>query len=459
MIGVDSGSMSRISANMHRSSRGLQNSVGRLLNSGKQLATLTDEGEGGGITMVSRLKSENLSKSNLASSMQNAVTYIQMQEAGLKKAHQIYERMSELASIAMDPLLSEVDRATLSIEFETLRQDSIAMNNDTFQGAFLYDDMAASVKEQVPFNEGLKESNPRNSEGLFQAGPKDVNFTSGKIVLNVNSGGAENRYMIKQGETMIFDTGDWATEGSGYQYDFDQFIVEFSPGKDTTYQFVPTDDAGSENTKTGATKSPNGQYDNKNDYLPQLGIGPSDGVESTKWNAGTNYDGYKFSGANGIVRSYQATGESTEITILVEGTTLYQANGYYEFADPSNYQTIGGNDKNAVSLNPVGLGQLHGYSIATANEARNAASNLAKEINGIADQMATLGANISQLEIAEERLNNQVYLSEAGISRLNSDVLTEESTEFAKQKILLESSQALMAQAFSLSENILKTLL
>ena len=44
-------------------------------------------------------------------------------------------------------------------------------------------------------------------------------------------------------------------------------------------------------------------------------------------------------------------------------------------------------------------------------------------------------------------------------SRLTSDVLADESTEFAKQKILLESSQALMAQAFSLSENILNTLL
>ena len=459
MIGIDSGGLSKISVNMHRSSKGVQNSVGRLLNSGNPLENLSEKGDAGGISMVSRLNAENRSKSNLASSMQNAVSYIQMQEAGLKKAHQIYERMSELASFAMDPIISDEDRATLSIEFENLRQDSIALNNDTFQGKFLYDDMAASVKEQVTFNEGLKESNPRNSDGLFQAGPKDVHFTSGKIVLNVNSGGAENRYMIKQGDTMIFDTGDWATEGSGYQYDFDQFIVEFSPGKNTTYQFVPTDDAGSENTKSGATKSPNGLYDNKNDYLPQLGLQHTDGTESTKWNDGTNYDGYKFSGVNGIVRSYQATGESTEITILVEGTTLYQANGYYEFADPSNYQNIGGNNKNVVSLKPVGLGLLQNYSIATADDAKNALSGLSKEIEGIANQTATLGANMAQLEIVEERLGNQVYLSEAGISRLTNDVLADESTELVKQQIRLQSSQALMAQAFSLSENILNTLL
>ena len=257
---------------------------------------------------------------------------------------------------------------------------------------------------------------------------------------------------------MIFDTGMWATEGSGYQYDFDKFIVEFSPGQDTTYQFVPTDDAGAENTKSGADKSPNGQFDNKNDYLPQLGLTHNDKTETTKWDAGTNYDGYKFSGTNGIVSSYQATGESTEITILVEGTTLYQANGYYEFSDPTNYQTIEGAGQSSVALDPVGLGLLQDYSIATVDDAFIAVSSLAEEIEGIGAQLATLGANMTELEVAEERLNNQVFLSEAGISRLTSDVLVDESTRLAKEQIRLQSSQALLAQAFSLSENILNTL-
>lgn len=63
--------------------------------------------------------------------------------------------------------------------------------------------------------------------------------------------------------------------------------------------------------------------------------------------------------------------------------------------------------------------------------------------------MATLGANLSKLEIAGEQLNNQVYLSEEGISSLTCDVMATESTELAKQQICMQSSQALMAQAFS----------
>jgi flagellin-like hook-associated protein FlgL len=64
---------------------------------------------------------------------------------------------------------------------------------------------------------------------------------------------------------------------------------------------------------------------------------------------------------------------------------------------------------------------------------------LNKEIENVSTQMATLGANMSKLKIAGERLSNQVYLSEAGFSRLTSDVLADESTQFAKQQILLQS--------------------
>ena len=102
---------------------------------------------------------------------------------------------------------------------------------------------------------------------------------------------------------------------------------------------------------------------------------------------------------------------------------------------------------------------MQDVSIATASDVASAVNSLALEIEGIGAQMATLGANLSKVEISGERLNNQVYLSEAGISRLTSDVLVDESTQLAKQSIRLQSSQALMAQAFSLNENILNTLL
>ena len=121
--------------------------------------------------------------------------------------------------------------------------------------------------------------------------------------------------------------------------------------------------------------------------------------------------------------------------------------------------TIGDSSKGSVTLDPVGLGLMQNVSIASVSDAASAVTSLAKEIEGVAVQMATIGANMSQLEVAGERLDNQVFLSEAGISRLTSDILADESTQLAKEQIRLQSSQALMAQAFSLSENILNILL
>jgi flagellin-like hook-associated protein FlgL len=121
--------------------------------------------------------------------------------------------------------------------------------------------------------------------------------------------------------------------------------------------------------------------------------------------------------------------------------------------------TLGNSSNDSVTLDPVGIGLMQNVSISTAGEAASAVVSLTKEIEGIGAQMATIGANMSKLEIAGERLSNQVYLSEMGISRLTSNILADESTQMAKEQIRLQSSQALMAQAFSLSENILNTLL
>ena len=113
-----------------------------------------------------------------------------------------------------------------------------------------------------------------------------------------------------------------------------------------------------------------------------------------------------------------------------------------------------------LRLEAVGIGiTLQNSSLNSHESSREALGFLTKEIENISSQLATLGANMTELEVAEERLNNQVFLSEAGISRLTSDVLVDESTRLAKEQIRLQSSQALLAQAFSLSENILNTLL
>ena len=508
MIGIDSASLSRISVDSRRSSVSLQNSVGRLLNSGNAAESLRGMGDGGGLSMVSRMGAENRSKINLASSMQNAVSYIQMQEAGLKNLNKIYNRMSQLAIMASDPFLDDGGRANLNSEFQTLKQDTFSMRNKTFQGKFLFDDMAASYFPVVPFTDKgftdkVESGDPDLVTGSLSSIPsgwntdkskfyqleKDVYFNSGKFTLEVNGGGSGERYMLKQGNNILFDTAGgnstdykWKTEGTAYDYDFDRFEIEYAPGKATTFKFVPltpgdeTDVAGNDNT-VGTGDDPQNtwsgdlRYDNKDSYISQLGLGstqdnPSE--ESTPWLSGDDRTDHLFSGTVGEIGTSPASADSTKLTLRVEADTIFQINAFYTTLDePINDLTLEGGGNGDVVLNAVGIGitliETKIDSLENARQALTADSSgktlFDKELESLAAQMATLGANLSELEIAGERLSNQVYLSEAGISRLTNDVMATESTELAKQQIRLQSSQALMAQAFSLSENILNTLL
>ena len=499
MIGINSVNLDRLSVNMHRSSNGVQNSAGRLLNSGNATESLRGQSDGGGLSMVSRLSAENRSKTKLASSMQNAVSYIQMQEAGLKKAHQIYERMSVLASQAMDPMLSDSDRANLNSEFQTLKKETFSMRSEKFQGSYLFDDMAAKYFPEIDFGKGFTDKTTNDSEvevgtltpshsgwnasnSKYYELEKEVHFNSGKFSLEVNEGGSGERYILKQGNNILFDTAGgnstdykWKTEGTAYDYDFDRFEIEYAPGKATTFKFIPltpgnaTNVAGGDNTVgTGDdpqnTWSGDARYDNKDSYISQLGLGSSGDnsyEESTPWLSGDDRTDHLFSGTVGEIGTNPASADFTKLTLRVEADTIFQINAVYSPLDePTNDKKLVGIDGNDIHLNSVGIGiTLVDSSIDSLEQAKEALNSLEKEIENISTQMATLGANMSELEIAGERLSNQVYLSEAGISRLTSDVLVDESTQLAKQSIRLQSSEALMAQAFSLNENILNTLL
>ena len=499
MIGINSVNLDRLSVNMHRSSNGVQNSVGRLLNSGNATESLRGQSDGGGLSMVSRLSAENRSKTKLASSMQNAVSYIQMQEAGLKKAHQIYERMSVLASQAMDPMLSDSDRANLNSEFQTLKKETFSMRSEKFQGSYLFDDMAAKYFPEIDFGKGFTDKTTNDSEvevgtltpshsgwnasnSKYYELEKEVHFNSGKFSLEVNGGGSGERYILKQGNNILFDTAGgnstdykWKTEGTAYDYDFDRFEIEYAPGKATTFKFIPltpgnaTNVAGGDNTVgTGDdpqnTWSGDARYDNKDSYISQLGLGSSGDnstEESTPWLSGDDRTDHLFSGTVGEIGTNPASADFTKLTLRVEADTIFQINATYTPLDePTNDKKLVGIDGNDINLNSVGIGiTLVDSSIDSLEQAKETLNFLEKEIENISTQMATLGANMSKLEIAGERLSNQVYLSEMGISRLTSNILADESTQMAKEQIRLQSSQALMAQAFSLSENILNTLL
>jgi len=523
LAAVTSANLSKLNYRSGSSSHAMQTSTRKMLFAGNAQEIARLNGDAGTFLSRTRIGAETRSKSTLSRSMQNAVSYAQTQEAGMRKLESIYNRMTQLASLAADPFVDEGVRAQLNAEFQSLKQDSFDMRKETFMGNFLYDDMAAKYFPVVDFGQaftdkavdgqdGLERKNLANPPSGWTGAPeyyqleKEVHFNSGKFVLDINGGGTGERYILKQGTQIIFDTAggpdssdsgnkhdmQWATGGNAYTQDFDRFEIEYAPGQATTFKFVPltpgnsiyvagpdetvgtADDPKKSDGAGNWPKNKNGTpstetvwweddvtYDNKDLYVTQLGLGSSDGDESQPWNLGDDRTNHIFSGDVGEVKTFEANGQSTKLTLRVESNTIFQINATYTpLEEATNNKTIEGGSANDVVLDAVGIGiTLIDSSIDTADNARNSLGFLAKEIESVAQQLGTIGANLSELEIATERLSNQVYLSEKGLSRVGEDALIEESTRFARENIKSQATTALLSQAFSVSEKVLQVIL
>ena len=524
MIGaVTTANLSKLNYRSGNSADAMENSTRKMIFAGNAEESARLGGDAGAFLSRTRIGAETRNKSTLARSMQNAVSYAQTQEAGMRKLQSIYNRMTQLASLAADPFVDEGVRIQLNAEFQSLKQDSFDMRKETFMGNFLYDDMAAKYFPVVDFGQaftdkavdgqdGLERKNLANPPSGWTGTPeyyqleKEVYFNSGKFVLDINGGGTGERYILKQGSQIIFDTAggpdssdsgnkydmQWATGGNAYTQDFDRFEIEYAPGQATTFKFVPltpgnniyvagpdetvgtADDPKKSDGAGNWPKNKNGSpttetvwweddttYDNKDQYIKQLGLGSSDGDESQPWNLGDDRTNYLFSGDVGELKTFAANGQSTKLTLRVEANTIFQINATYTpLEEATNNKSIEGGSANEVVLDAVGIGiTLIDSSIDTADNARSSLEFLQKEIESVAEQLGTIGANLSELEVATERLQNQVYLSEKGLSRVGQDALIEESTRFAKQNIKSQAATALLAQAFSISEKVLNVIL
>ena len=62
-----------------------------------------------------------------------------MQQAGLEKARQIFERISVLATQATDPFMTKSQRSMLNEEMDGLKSELENLRTADFNGKYLYD--------------------------------------------------------------------------------------------------------------------------------------------------------------------------------------------------------------------------------------------------------------------------------------------------------------------------------
>jgi flagellin len=104
------------------------------------------------------------------------------------------------------------------------------------------------------------------------------------------------------------------------------------------------------------------------------------------------------------------------------------------------------------------------YSTATKDDitslsgASTALTDVKAAINQLASDRANIGSNIESLTYYNDQLNSLKNNLSAANSRITDVDVAQESTNYAKYNILVQSGTAMLAQANSLPQSVLKLL-
>jgi flagellin len=123
------------SLNLSRSNDALSKSLGRL-SSGKRITSPADDA--GGLAVAYKLNSKAQRTRGVLQNVQNALSYLQLQDGTLETVGKVLDRMSELRTMAQDMTKNSSDIENYSKEFVELQSHLKQVKNETFNGISLF---------------------------------------------------------------------------------------------------------------------------------------------------------------------------------------------------------------------------------------------------------------------------------------------------------------------------------
>ncbi|MBI2949310.1 MAG: flagellin [Verrucomicrobia bacterium] len=156
---------------------------------------------------------------------------------------------------------------------------------------------------------------------------------------------------------------------------------------------------------------------------------------------------------NSDLSNYAA--EFTQLQSYISDITGKQFNGVSLFASSalaitvdSDAVTFGMNAADLAGATSTGvLNAYSGVSISTSTAAYSALNQIKTAIQALANMRAQIGANIQRLSLTGEQLSVLNENLSAANSRIADVDVAQESTEFARLNILVQSGTSMLAQA------------
>ena len=142
------------SHNLSSANASLRKSLARL-SSGKRINSPADDA--GGLAVSYKIHSKTQRTEKVMQNVQNALSFLQMQDSGLTTVGKILDRMSELRVMAQDVTKNSSDIENYSKEFVELQSQLKQIKNETFNGISLFSSGDVTVTNDPTLNKSSTE--------------------------------------------------------------------------------------------------------------------------------------------------------------------------------------------------------------------------------------------------------------------------------------------------------------
>ena len=224
---------------LSKNNTSLQKSLTRL-SSGSRINKPSDDAGGLAVSMklnasISRLKGVN-------NNIQNAVSFLEVQDGVLQGAASIITRMGELKALSQDVLKNDSDISNYNAEFQNLQVQLYQISQETFNGVSLFaTTIAATADPAIVANQNIFGGGAQvdNTVDIFTtergSGGSKVSIYKASMLSAVTfdanaAAGADRTNSVAWATTGL--TGAFVSEGAAYSADFSFASVTSSDAKE-----------------------------------------------------------------------------------------------------------------------------------------------------------------------------------------------------------------------------------
>jgi len=434
----------RTANNLQASQNRLQKTLSRL-SSGSKIVNAADDAAG--LAVSSRLESNIRRIGSVLNNLGNAMSLTQTQDGYLKNIDHAMQRMTELAMLAQDNTKQDQDRALYNKEFQQLMDYVLSTRTNDFNGVNLFDGSKVDVVIDpdgntfpvggidlfsAVYESALKKQSWQLTGNAWQTSKSGYQLNQTTYEITADS--------FKLTSDLWYNAGTWATSDNGGQkYDAGTFVrndgatitadppgantIAFSSGQYTTVDLSNPNNAGLGLLTSGVhfTSHTSGTF---------LASDPAGNGDLEYQHRGSVAKGF-YIGVDPLAEDAAAVAFSSGATITTD------------------------QDLSAAPFNATDLG---GIEIATIAGAKASLNVIFRALDELHLDRASLGAIQQRVEFTSDQLITSNQNLTQAKSRITDVDVASETTEYAKQQILVQSGTQMLRQANSLPQTALELL-